>query len=63
MRDTETYRKFALECRRMAQTASVGDRAVLLQIAEAWDEQANQAAKLAGKKDGREWNAIPEERE
>jgi hypothetical protein len=58
MREAETYRKFAQECRRMAQTASVSDRAVLLQIAEAWEEQANQAAKLSGKKDGREWNAM-----
>ena len=59
MRDVETYRKFAQECRRMAKTASAGDRAVLLQIAEAWDKQANQAVRLAGKKDGQEWNAMP----
>jgi hypothetical protein len=59
MRDAETYRKFAQECRRMAHTASAGDRAVLLQIAEAWEEQANQAAKLSGKKDGSEWHAVP----
>ena len=43
MREVETYRKFAQECRRMAQTASVNDRAVLLQIAEAWESQAKRA--------------------
>jgi hypothetical protein len=58
MREAETYRKFAQECRRMAQTASVSDRAVLLQIAEAWEEQAKQAQKLSTRKDGQEWNAI-----
>ena len=40
MRETETYHKFAQECRRMAATASAKDRAVLLQIAEAWEAQA-----------------------
>jgi len=43
MREAETYRQFAQECRRMAETASAKDRAVLLQIAEAWEAQAMRA--------------------
>ena len=49
MREAETYRKFAQECRRMAETASAKDRAVLLQIAEAWEAQAKQAEQRNGK--------------
>ena len=49
MREAETYRKFAQECRRMAETASAKDRAVLLQIAEAWEAQAKEADHRNGK--------------
>ena len=49
MREAETYRKFAKECRRMAETASAKDRAVLLQIADAWENQAKHAEVHADK--------------
>jgi hypothetical protein len=54
MREAETYRKFAQECRRMAETASAKDRAVLMQIAEAWEAQARRAETRNGKNGGRE---------
>ena len=44
MREAETYQEFARECRRMAQrAASEKDRAMLLQIADAWEEQVTAA--------------------
>jgi hypothetical protein len=49
MREAKTYRTFAQECRRMAETASANDRAVLLQIAEAWEAQAKHVEQCNGK--------------
>lgn len=46
------FRDYAAECRRLARTASEKDRAVLIEIAEAWDfcaEQAEATAKLRRK--------------
>ena len=34
--NAKKFREYAAECRRMARTASEADRAVLMQIAEAW---------------------------
>jgi histone H3/H4 len=42
----EKYRQFAEDCRRLAGKAAAKDRAVLLEIAEAWE----QCAKDAGRK-------------
>jgi hypothetical protein len=42
----EKYRQFAEDCRRLAGKAAPKDRAVLLEIAEAWE----QCAKDAGRK-------------
>ena len=40
MQKVETYRKLAKECLRLAATAKAKDKAVLLKIAEAWEQQA-----------------------
>jgi len=52
MRDSETYAEFARECRRLASKAAPDDRAALLKIAEAWDEQARVAGAKPVKADG-----------
>ena len=52
MRDSETYAEFARECRRLANKAAPDDRAVLLEIAQAWDEQARIAGAKPVKADG-----------
>jgi histone H3/H4 len=46
MESAEKYRQFAEDCRRLAGKAAAKDRAVLLEIAEAWE----QCAKDAGRK-------------
>jgi hypothetical protein len=45
MRDSIDYQKFAQECRRLAQQfQSERQRKMLEDMAEAWDELANEAA-------------------
>jgi len=41
--DAKRFRDYAAECRRLAATASGHDRAVLIEIAEAWTVCAEQA--------------------
>lgn len=43
MQDVEKYRQFARECTRLAAKAPPKDKAVLMQIAEAWEQQAKLA--------------------
>lgn len=45
MQDTEKYRQYALECRRLAEKLSPQDKDAMLKIAEAWDRQAETAAR------------------
>jgi hypothetical protein len=48
--NAQRFRDYAAECRRLARTASGTDRAVLIEIAEAWivcAEQAERDAKRA----------------
>jgi hypothetical protein len=45
------FRDYAAECRRLARTASERDRAVLIEIAEAWIVCAEQADRIV-KRDG-----------
>jgi hypothetical protein len=50
MQEAKTYRQYAAECRRMAKTMKeVADRKALLQIAEAWEKQAQEAERLEKK--------------
>jgi hypothetical protein len=44
MESVEQYRQYAEECRRLAARAAPKDKAVLLEIAAAWDECAKEAA-------------------
>ena len=43
MDDVEKYRQYAAECRRLAEKSSAKDKAVLLEIAEAWIACAERA--------------------
>lgn len=53
MQDSNTYRQYAADCRRIAKTMSERDRAVLIQMAEAWESRADEAARSENKqKDG-----------
>jgi hypothetical protein len=50
MNDAEKFRQYAAECRRLARTAAAKDKAVLLEIANAWiacAEEADRKAKNA----------------
>jgi hypothetical protein len=51
--DTEKYRRYAEECRRLADKfASVEDKAMLLDLAQAWDQLADETGE-DGPKPGR----------
>ena len=57
MQDPVKFRKYAEECRRLAQTATGENRATLLQIADAWiacaeDAERTQQRVEAGRKPG-----------
>ncbi|HEX9324742.1 MAG TPA: hypothetical protein VF913_21885 [Xanthobacteraceae bacterium] len=43
MGESETYRKFAEECRRMARNALPHQKAILLEMAELWTNLAEKA--------------------
>ena len=53
MQDAKTYRKYAEDCRRIAQTMNARDKAVMLEMAKVWDERAEEADRLAKGKAGR----------
>ena len=53
MQEARTYRQYAADCRRLAERMEKKDRAVLLNMAEAWDSRAGtEAERLATKKNG-----------
>lgn len=44
MKDAKTYRQYAADCRRMAQTMNAKkDRDTLLKMAQVWEERADDA--------------------
>ena len=50
MQEAKTYRQYAVECRRIAKAMKeAADRKALLQIAEAWEKQAQEAERLANR--------------
>jgi hypothetical protein len=46
MQKSKTYRQYAEDCRRIAQSMSAKDKAVMLEMAEVWDERADQADRI-----------------
>jgi RIO-like serine/threonine protein kinase len=49
MKDAKTYREYAADCRRMAKLTSSKDKEVLMKMAEAWEERAQEAERAASK--------------
>jgi hypothetical protein len=49
MKDAGTYRQYAAECRRIAQTMNGEDRATMMQMAELWESTAREADRVAAK--------------
>jgi hypothetical protein len=43
MKDVKTYREYAVDCIRIAQTMDAKDRETLLRMAEAWEDRAREA--------------------
>ena len=55
MHHANTYRQYAADCRRLAKTMREQDGKVMLQMAEAWDNRAEEAERIERKKtDGKE---------
>ena len=52
MQDSDTYRQYANDCRRIAQTMSAKDKAVMLEMAKVWDERAEEAGRLKNDQNG-----------
>ena len=48
MQDAHTYRQYANDCRRIAETMTAKDKAIMLEMAKVWDERAEEAARIAG---------------
>ena len=47
MKDAKTYREYALDCIRIAQSMNAKDREILLKMAMAWEDRARDAEKRA----------------
>ena len=43
MQNSNTYRQYANDCRRIAETMSPKDKAIMLEMAKVWDERASEA--------------------
>jgi len=54
MQDAKTYRQYANDCRRIAETMNARDKAIMLEMAKVWDERAEEAARIA--RDGADKN-------
>jgi hypothetical protein len=50
MKDAKTYRQYAADCRRIAQTMRGEDRATMLHMAELWESTAREADRIAARK-------------
>lgn len=43
MKDAKTYREYAVDCIRIAQSMDLKDREILLKMAKAWEDRAREA--------------------
>ena len=43
MQDSNNYRQYANDCRRIAETMSAKDKAIMIEMAKVWDERAEDA--------------------
>jgi hypothetical protein len=51
MQDSNTYRQYANDCRRISQTMSAKDKAIMLEMAKVWDDRADEAERMKKDKD------------
>jgi hypothetical protein len=49
MQDAQTYREYAKDCIRIAQSMNSKDKAILLKMAEAWEDRAREAERRGHK--------------
>ncbi len=54
MQEAKIYRQYAADCTRMAQKLTAQDKAVLLKIADAWEQRAREAELQEKKKERQE---------
>ena len=50
MQDSKSYRQYANDCRRIADTMNAKDKAIMLEMAKVWDERADEAARIETEK-------------
>jgi hypothetical protein len=43
MQDSNIYRQYADDCRRIAETMNANDKAIMLEMAKVWEERAQDA--------------------
>jgi hypothetical protein len=53
MQDAKSYRQYANDCRRIAQTMNAKDKAKMLEMAKVWDERADEAERMEKRKGDR----------
>ena len=53
MLEAKTYRQYAADCIRIAEKMDAKDKAVLLEIAQAWQMRADEAERREGRPDGK----------
>ena len=53
MQDAKSYRQYAADCRRIADTMNAKDKATMLEMAKVWDERADEATRIEKDKSGR----------
>ena len=51
MQDSNIYRQYANDCRRIAETMSAKDKAIMLEMAKVWEERAVDAERVEKGKD------------
>jgi hypothetical protein len=52
MQNAKTYKQYAEDCRRIAETMSAKDKAVLLEMAKVWDDRAEGAERAEKSQQG-----------
>jgi hypothetical protein len=52
MKDAKTYREYAADCTRMAQSMDPKGREILLRMAKAWEDRAREAERNENKAEG-----------
>ena len=46
MQNSNTYRQYADDCRRIAETMNAKDKAIMLEMAKVWEERAEDAERM-----------------